>query len=112
MAGAFAASRCFSCPNESGTGNATTDKRKTAPIRWRQIIRSNQRGKERGNGDKQNQTGRGQGAGSGPGGSVQSGKQGQGRGFASKDEDRQREIASQGGRDAHAGGRAHTFTSE
>ncbi|MCQ4167662.1 KGG domain-containing protein [Tahibacter harae] len=28
------------------------------------------------------------------------------------DEDRQREIASQGGRDAHAGGRAHAFTSK
>jgi general stress protein YciG len=34
------------------------------------------------------------------------------RGFASMDEQRQREIASQGGRAAHASGNAHEFTSE
>ncbi len=34
------------------------------------------------------------------------------RGFASMDPDRQREIASQGGRAAHASGNAHEFTSE
>ncbi len=32
------------------------------------------------------------------------------RGFASMDEKRQREIASKGGRAAHAQGRAHEFT--
>lgn len=48
----------------------------------------------------------------------QSGKQdngnqsGGGRGFASMDEDRQREIASEGGRAAHASGHAHEFDSE
>lgn len=35
-----------------------------------------------------------------------------GRGFASMDPARQREIASQGGRAAHASGNAHEFTSE
>lgn len=34
------------------------------------------------------------------------------RGFASMDPERQREIASQGGRAAHASGNAHEFTSE
>lgn len=34
-----------------------------------------------------------------------------GRGFASMDPQRQREIASQGGRAAHASGNAHQFTS-
>lgn len=34
------------------------------------------------------------------------------RGFASMDPQRQREIASLGGRTAHANGRAHEFTSE
>jgi uncharacterized protein len=34
------------------------------------------------------------------------------RGFASMDEERQREIASEGGRAAHASGNAHQFTSE
>lgn len=34
------------------------------------------------------------------------------RGFASMDPQRQREIASQGGRAAHASGNAHEFTSE
>jgi len=34
------------------------------------------------------------------------------RGFASMDEDRQREIASEGGRAAHASGNAHEFDSE
>ncbi len=36
---------------------------------------------------------------------------GSGRGFASMDPQRQREIASQGGRAAHASGNAHEFTS-
>ncbi len=40
-------------------------------------------------------------------------KQGNGkRGFAAMDPQRQREIASQGGRAAHASGNAHEFTSE
>jgi len=51
---------------------------------------------------------------------LQSGVQGQqnatptrsGRGFAGMDRERQREIASQGGRAAHASGNAHQFTSE
>ncbi len=34
------------------------------------------------------------------------------RGFAAMSEDRQREIASQGGKAAHASGNAHEFTSE
>lgn len=34
------------------------------------------------------------------------------RGFASMDEERQREIASEGGRAAHASGNAHEFSSE
>jgi general stress protein YciG len=35
-----------------------------------------------------------------------------GRGFASMDEEKQREIASEGGRAAHEKGTAHEFTSE
>ena len=35
-----------------------------------------------------------------------------GRGFASMDEDKQRQIASKGGKAAHAKGTAHEFTSE
>ena len=34
------------------------------------------------------------------------------RGFASMDERKQREIASKGGRAAHAAGRAHEFTTD
>ena len=34
------------------------------------------------------------------------------RGFASMDPERQRQIASEGGRAAHASGNAHEFTSE
>ena len=34
------------------------------------------------------------------------------RGFASMDRQRQREIASMGGRSAHANGHAHEFTTE
>lgn len=37
---------------------------------------------------------------------------GQGRGFAGMDPARQREIASEGGKAAHASGNAHEFTSE
>ena len=49
---------------------------------------------------------------------TSSGKQGQGnegrgnQGFASMDPERQREIASEGGRAAHESGNAHEFTSE
>ena len=35
-----------------------------------------------------------------------------GRGFAGMDPDKQREIASEGGRAAHESGNAHEFTSE
>ncbi len=34
------------------------------------------------------------------------------RGFASMDQEKQREIASKGGKAAHESGRAHEFTSE
>lgn len=47
----------------------------------------------------------------GSGGSRQSGDTSN-RGFASMDPDKQREIAAEGGRAAHASGRAHEFTSE
>ncbi len=39
-------------------------------------------------------------------------RKGRGRGFASMDPDKQREIASKGGRAAHAKGTAHEFTSD
>jgi len=39
------------------------------------------------------------------------GQQGGGRGFAGMDPDRQREIAAEGGRAAHASGNAHEFNS-
>jgi hypothetical protein len=42
----------------------------------------------------------------------QGGQASGGRGFAGMDRERQREIASQGGRAAHASGNAHQFTSE
>ncbi|HYP32420.1 MAG TPA: KGG domain-containing protein [Burkholderiaceae bacterium] len=42
----------------------------------------------------------------------QGGQPSGGRGFAGMDRERQREIASQGGRAAHASGNAHQFTSE
>ena len=45
------------------------------------------------------------------GGSKQSGDTSN-RGFASMDPERQREIASEGGKAAHASGNAHEFTSE
>ncbi|HET6396310.1 MAG TPA: KGG domain-containing protein [Pseudoxanthomonas sp.] len=38
--------------------------------------------------------------------------QGDGRGFASMDEEKQREIASKGGKAAHEQGTAHEFSSE
>lgn len=47
----------------------------------------------------------------GAGGSRQSGDASN-RGFASMDPDKQREIAAEGGRAAHASGRAHEFTPE
>ncbi len=54
-----------------------------------------------------------------PKGNSQSGNRGNGqgggianRGFASMDPQRQREIAAEGGRAAHASGNAHEFTSE
>lgn len=80
--------------------------------------------------DKQPGTNRGANQGTKQGnspGSTQSGNQGgnQGgarsgssqsdasaRGFASMDPDKQREIASEGGRAAHAAGTAHEFTSQ
>lgn len=50
----------------------------------------------------------------GSSGSSESGRTGHGtshRGFASMDEERQREIASKGGKAAHASGNAHEFDS-
>src|SRR5437660_2126765 len=41
-----------------------------------------------------------------------SGRGNQARGFAAMDEDKQREIASKGGKAAHAKGTAHEFTPE
>lgn len=41
-----------------------------------------------------------------------SGNQGGGRGFAGMDSDKQRDIASKGGKAAHQSGNAHEFTSE
>ena len=52
-----------------------------------------------------------QGGNGGNQGSKQSGDTSN-RGFASMDPQRQREIASEGGRAAHASGNAHEFTSE
>ncbi len=49
---------------------------------------------------------------SGTPGSSQSAAGTRNRGFASMDPARQREIASQGGKAAHAKGTAHEFTSE
>jgi hypothetical protein len=46
------------------------------------------------------------------GGNKQSGGDTSNRGFASMDPQRQREIAAEGGRAAHASGNAHEFTSE
>jgi hypothetical protein len=40
------------------------------------------------------------------------GSKSSGRGFASMDPERRREIASQGGKAAHEGGKAHEFSSE
>ncbi|WP_342117651.1 KGG domain-containing protein [Pseudoduganella sp. OTU4001] len=48
----------------------------------------------------------------GQGGNKQSGGDTSNRGFASMDPERQREIASEGGKAAHASGNAHEFTSE
>lgn len=39
-------------------------------------------------------------------------RKGKGRGFASMSKDKQREIASKGGRAAHSKGTAHKWTSE
>ena len=55
----------------------------------------------------------GDGGGGGKGGKQGGTKQGSStRGFASMDPERQREIASEGGRAAHEKGTAHEFTSE
>lgn len=73
---------------------------------------SNQGGNQGGNKQSGNQGGN---QGGGQGGSKQSGGQGgdtSNRGFASMDPDKQREIAAEGGRAAHAAGTAHEFTSE
>ena len=45
-------------------------------------------------------------------GGNQGGKGSSNRGFASMDEERQRQIASKGGKAAHESGNAHEFTSE
>ena len=68
------------------------------------MANSNQDSRDRGN----------QGGKGGSGGNQQSGSQGgsSNRGFASMDPDKQRDIAAEGGRAAHASGNAHEFTSE
>jgi hypothetical protein len=50
--------------------------------------------------------------GGGKGGNQQSEQDTSARGFASMDPEKQREIAAEGGRAAHAAGTAHEFTSE
>jgi hypothetical protein len=50
-----------------------------------------------------------QGGQAGPGGTPRGSSN---RGFASMDPERQRQIASQGGKAAHQSGNAHEFTSE
>jgi len=50
--------------------------------------------------------------GKGSKGNKQSGGDTSNRGFASMDPQKQREIASEGGKAAHASGNAHEFTSE
>lgn len=45
-------------------------------------------------------------------GNKQGGNPGSNRGFAGMDPERQRAIAAEGGRAAHASGNAHQFTSE
>ena len=70
---------------------------------------SNQQSGQQGSNQSGNQGGN-QGGGRG-GQSSQSGDTSN-RGFASMDPDKQREIASEGGRAAHASGNAHEFTSE
>jgi hypothetical protein len=66
----------------------------------------------RGGGRGNSQSGNGGGSqGGNSGGNNQSGGSSN-RGFASMDPQRQREIASGGGRAAHASGNAHEFTSE
>jgi hypothetical protein len=66
------------------------------------IMASNQGGNKGNQGKQGNQNDQG---------SKQSGDTSN-RGFASMDPQRQREIASEGGRAAHASGNAHEFTSE
>lgn len=71
---------------------------------------ANNQGNQGNKGDQGNKSERG-------GQSKQSGSQGSAsgtsnRGFASMDPERQREIASEGGRAAHEKGTAHEFTSE
>ena len=68
------------------------------------MANSNQDSRDRGN----------QGGKGSSGGNQQSGSQGgsSNRGFASMDPDKQRDIAAEGGRAAHASGNAHEFTSE
>jgi hypothetical protein len=61
-----------------------------------------------------NQGGNNEKSGKQGGGGGQSSQSGDtsNRGFASMDPDKQREIASEGGKAAHASGNAHEFTSE
>lgn len=68
---------------------------------------------DRDTGDSKSRSGSNQGGnqGGGGGGNKQSGDTSN-RGFASMDPDKQREIAAEGGRAAHASGNAHEFTSE
>src|SRR4051812_42905315 len=69
---------------------------------------NNQGGNNKGNNQSDNNSGS---RGGNQGGNNQSGDTSN-RGFASMDPERQREIAAEGGRAAHASGNAHEFTSE
>lgn len=67
------------------------------------------------NSNQGNQNQGGGNRGGNQGGGNQGGSEnnsGSGRGFASMDSQRQREIAAEGGRAAHASGNAHEFTSQ
>ncbi len=72
---------------------------------------ANQGNQGRGKDDDNRGGNRGGNQGGNQGGNKQSGDTSN-RGFASMDPQRQREIAAEGGRAAHASGNAHEFTSE
>lgn len=77
--------------------------------------RDNNQRQQQGSNNQQQQSGSNnqkQQGGGGQNSRQQSGNNSSGRGFASMDADKQREIASKGGKAAHESGNAHEFTSE